>query len=43
MAGPKINPKAFVSDKSMLKLQPRTIALIVITFMLLTALCVKFW
>ena len=43
MAGPKINPKAFVSDKSMLKLQPRTIALIVTTLILLAALYVKFW
>jgi SSS family solute:Na+ symporter len=43
MAGPKVNPKAFVTDKSMLKLQPRTIALIVTTLMLLTALWVKFW
>jgi SSS family solute:Na+ symporter len=43
MAGPKVNPKAFVSDKSMLKLQPRTIALIVTTLILLAALYVKFW
>jgi SSS family solute:Na+ symporter len=43
MAGPKVNPKAFVTDKSLLKLEPRTIALIVITLMLLTALYVKFW
>jgi SSS family solute:Na+ symporter len=43
LAGPKINPKAFVTDKSMLKLQPRTIALIVTTLILLTALYVKFW
>jgi SSS family solute:Na+ symporter len=43
LAGPKVNPKAFVSDKSLLKLQPRTIALIVVTLLLLTALYVKFW
>ncbi|OQP66446.1 sodium transporter [Niastella vici] len=43
LAGPKVNPKAFIHDKSMLKLEPRTIALIVITLMLLTALYVKFW
>jgi SSS family solute:Na+ symporter len=43
LAGPKINPKAFVTDKSMLKLQPRTIALIVTTLILLAALYVKFW
>lgn len=43
LAGPKVNPKAFVSDKSLLKLDNRTIALIVITLMLLAALYVKFW
>jgi SSS family solute:Na+ symporter len=43
LAGPKVNPKAFMTDKSMLKLEPRTIALIVITLMLLAALYVKFW
>ncbi len=43
MAGPKINPKAFVTDKSLLKLDNRTVALIVITLMLLAALYVKFW
>ncbi|HEX6431905.1 MAG TPA: sodium/solute symporter [Niastella sp.] len=43
LAGPKVNPKAFVTDKSLLKLEPRTIALIVITLMLLAALYVKFW
>ncbi|OQP63604.1 sodium:solute symporter family transporter [Niastella populi] len=43
MAGPKVNPKAFVNDKSLLKLDPRTVALIVVTLMLLAALYVKFW
>jgi SSS family solute:Na+ symporter len=43
LSGPKINPKAFITDKSLLKLQPRTIALIVTTLILLTALYVKFW
>jgi solute:Na+ symporter, SSS family len=43
LAGPKVNPKAFMTDKSLLKLEPRTIALIVITLMLLAALYVKFW
>ncbi len=43
LTGPKVNPKAFVSDKSLLKLDNRTIALIVITLMLLAALYVKFW
>lgn len=43
LAGPKVNPKAFVLDRQMFKLQPRTIALIVITLMLLAALYVRFW
>jgi solute:Na+ symporter, SSS family len=43
LAGPKINPKAFELDKTMFKLKPQTIALIVIILMLLTALYVKFW
>ncbi|WP_205510116.1 sodium:solute symporter family transporter [Longitalea arenae] len=43
MAGPKVNPKAFITDKSLLKLEPRTVALIVVTLMLLAALYIKFW
>ena len=43
MAGPKINPKAFDLDKAMFKLDPKHIALIVITLMILIALYVKFW
>ena len=43
LAGPKVNPKAFESDKSMLKLKPQTIALIVATLMILAALYVRFW
>ncbi|MBZ4192320.1 sodium:solute symporter family transporter [Niabella beijingensis] len=43
LAGPKDNPKAFEIDKSMFKLQPRTIVLIVITLMILAALYVRFW
>ena len=43
LAGPKVNPKSFVSDKSMLKLKPQTIALIVATLMILAALYVRFW
>lgn len=43
LGGPKINPKAFELDKSMFKLQPRTIVLIMITLLLITALYVKFW
>jgi SSS family solute:Na+ symporter len=43
LAGPKVNPKAFETDKSMLKLKPQTIALIVATLMILAALYVRFW
>ncbi len=43
LGGPKINPKAFELDKSMFKLHPRTLTLIVLTLLILTALYVKFW
>lgn len=43
LAGPKINPKAFELDKSMFKVEPRTLALIVLILLILTALYVKFW
>jgi len=43
LGGPKINPKAFVLDKGMFKLSPSTLALIVITVLLIAALYVKFW
>ncbi len=43
LKGPKINPKAFVIDKEMNKLKPSTIALIVITLLILTVLYAKFW
>jgi solute:Na+ symporter, SSS family len=42
-AGPKINPKAFVLDTKMFKVDPATLGLIIITLLLLTALYVKFW
>ncbi len=42
-AGPKINPKAFVLDTKMFKVDPATLGLIVVTLLLLTALYVKFW
>jgi len=42
-AGPKINPKAFVLDTKMFKVDPATLALIIVTLLLLTALYVKFW
>ena len=43
MSGPKINPKAFELDRSMFKLRPSTIAMIVVTLLILTAIYVKFW
>jgi SSS family solute:Na+ symporter len=43
LAGPKINPKSFVSDRSMFKLQPSTIALISMIVMIVIALYAKFW
>lgn len=43
IGGPKINPKAFVLDKTMFKLDSSTLALVVITLLILTALYVKFW
>ena len=43
MAGPKINPKAFELDKGMFKLSNSTLALILVTLLLIGALYVKFW
>lgn len=43
LAGPKVNPKAFELDKSMFKVAPSTLALIVITLLLITLLYVRFW
>ena len=43
LAGPKINPKAFVIDKGMFKLQPGTIAMIVVTLLIISLLYVRFW
>jgi SSS family solute:Na+ symporter len=43
LAGPRINPKSFVLDKSMFKLQPNIIAMIVVTLLIISALYVKFW
>jgi SSS family solute:Na+ symporter len=43
LAGPKVNPKAFEIDGSMFKLRPSTIAMIVVTLLILSLLYVKFW
>jgi SSS family solute:Na+ symporter len=43
MAGPKINPKAFELDKSMFRVDPKTLVLIIITLLLISMLYVRFW
>ncbi|MCJ8152683.1 sodium/solute symporter [Chryseobacterium sp. SSA4.19] len=43
LAGPKVNPKAFAIDIKMFKVDYRTMVLIVVTLLLLTALYVRFW
>jgi SSS family solute:Na+ symporter len=43
LAGPKINPKAFELDRSMFKIKPSLLAMIVVVLMLIAALYVKFW
>ncbi len=43
MGGPKVNPKAFEVDKGMFKLKPSTLALILLTLLIIAALYVKFW
>jgi SSS family solute:Na+ symporter len=43
LGGPKVNPKAFELDKTMFRLRPQTILLIMITLLLISALYVKFW
>jgi len=43
LAGPKVNPKAFLLDKEMFKLKPSITAMIVATIFILAAIYVKFW
>ncbi len=43
LAGPKVNPKALELDAGMFKLKPTTIAMIVITLMIIGALYARFW
>jgi solute:Na+ symporter, SSS family len=43
LTGPKVNPKAFELDKSMFKVRPTTLALIILTLLLLSAIYIKFW
>jgi SSS family solute:Na+ symporter len=43
LAGPKVNPKAFVLDKSMFKVSPGILTMIVITLLIISALYIRFW
>jgi len=43
LAGPKVNPKAFILDKTMFKLSPAITAMIVTTVLILVAIYAKFW
>jgi SSS family solute:Na+ symporter len=43
LGGPKVNEKALELDKEMFKVKPSTLALIILTLLLITALYVKFW
>jgi SSS family solute:Na+ symporter len=43
LAGPKVNPKAFEIDKSMFKVSPSVLAMIVATLLILAMLYIKFW
>jgi SSS family solute:Na+ symporter len=43
LTGPKVNAKALAIDSSMFKVERSTLALIILTLLLLTMLYVKFW
>ncbi len=43
LAGPKINPNAFMLDKEMFRVRPSTLFLIIATLLILVAIYVKFW
>jgi len=43
LAGPKVNPKAFALDKTMFKIKPSLLAMIVVVLMMIAALYIKFW
>lgn len=43
LAGPSINPKAFMLDREMFRIAPSTLVLIIATLLVLAALYVKFW
>lgn len=43
LAGPKVNAKAFQLDRSMFKVQPGILAMIVITLLVISVLYIRFW
>jgi len=43
LGGPRINAKAFIFEKGMFDVQPRTKVMIIITIILLAAIYTKFW
>ena len=43
LGGPKVNPKAFVLDKSMFKVSPGVLTMIVVTLLIISLLYVRFW
>ncbi|MFL9844876.1 sodium:solute symporter family transporter [Flavobacterium rhizosphaerae] len=43
LLGPKINPKSFTLDTKMFRVEPSTLALIVVTILCFTALYIRFW
>jgi len=43
LAGPKINPKAFELDKTMFRVAPSTLALIILVLITLSLLYIRFW
>ena len=43
LAGPKINPKSYDIDKGMFKVSPGTLAMIVVTLLIISMLYVRFW
>jgi SSS family solute:Na+ symporter len=43
LAGPRVNPRAFVLDKGMFRVDPTTLTLIVVILLLLSVLYVRFW
>lgn len=43
LAGPKVNPKAFVLDRKMFKVDNAALAMIVITLLVISLLYVRFW